>query len=712
MRPKTPFFSISPVLIRENMRRLWAIPVFGFLAYFFSGVFPILMNYNDLSRIWSHILSSLNNTQPFFLMIHALIPTISAAAIFRYLHAAGSASVMHAMPFTRFTLFYSNLASGLIMISLPVLANGAILLAIQKPVEYDADYSYQISGLYPPSTPNIMSTPHIMNWVGMSLVIVLFVYSLCVLAGIITGNTVMHIMTAGFLNFILPALFLLLTLWGDIFLFGFPPAVQVAGISSLTPLIYVPFSNGSPGWLLITIYLIVSALVCLFSAALYAIRPLERAGDMLVFRPVETAVNYLVTFFGMSVTAYYFYAMDGGTEESKSRFYIGAAAGALIFFILSRMLVKKTLRVWNRKAAAGFGVYAIAALLVIAGFSLDLSGYERRVPNPDRVEEVGFSVAGIVSMSEPFAESHSDGNNLLFKDPGNISAFIAFHKRVVDNISSFKHKERDYADLSVNLSYGGYSFPPDRVWSINYPFIREDKNLKQIFESQEFKSLNSLINLETDGFKSVTLHDWNYSVSLTPYQARELFSCVDRDKTLETWEQFTDLTYPLAIIETDYDATKQDDARRSGVSAYFTTAIPLYYENTVKWLRENGYYEIFVKEASDVVSMTALHIVNGAEAESVNVTDPANMQAVLRYGETAPIIAGDYWSVDVRFGKESAYAGSTANDNRDIEIEADYKEYGGANPAASIQPNVIIYCLNENNPALEAILGKAGNAKQ
>jgi hypothetical protein len=396
---------------------------------------------------------------------------------------------------------------------------------------------------------------------------------------------------------------------------------------------------------------------------------------------METAVNYLVTFFGMSVTAYYFYAMDGGTEESKSRFYIGAAAGALIFFILSRMLVKKTLRVWNRKTAAMFGVYAIAALLIIAGFDLDFSGYERRVPNPDRVEEVSFSIAGIVSMSKPFAESYSGDNNLLFKDPGNISAFTAFHKRVADNISSFKQKERVYSDLSVNLSYGaGYPFPLDRAWSIDYPFIREDKNLKQIFESQEFKSLNSLMNLDMDSFKNVTLHDnsWNYSASLTPYQVRELFSCMDRDKALETWEQFTDLAYPLAVIETDYDVTEQDDALTSVVSAYFTVAIPLYYENTVKWLYENGHYEILVKEASDVVSMTALHILDGAEAESVNVTDPANMQAVLRYGKTASIIAGDYWRVDVRFGKE----------------------------------NEIIYYLNENNPALEAILGKAGNTKQ
>ena len=46
MRSKVSYFSISPVLIRENIKRFWSISVLSFIGYFLSGVLPILLNVN------------------------------------------------------------------------------------------------------------------------------------------------------------------------------------------------------------------------------------------------------------------------------------------------------------------------------------------------------------------------------------------------------------------------------------------------------------------------------------------------------------------------------------------------------------------------------------------------------------------------------------------------------------------------------------------
>ncbi|MDD3350586.1 MAG: hypothetical protein PHC40_07045, partial [Eubacteriales bacterium] len=74
MNSKASYFSISLPLIKENMRRFWAIPVIAFLVYFLSGVFPVLMTYDKINNIASYIEMSLKNQQPFYMMAHLLVP--------------------------------------------------------------------------------------------------------------------------------------------------------------------------------------------------------------------------------------------------------------------------------------------------------------------------------------------------------------------------------------------------------------------------------------------------------------------------------------------------------------------------------------------------------------------------------------------------------------------------------------------------------------
>ncbi|MDR2816194.1 MAG: hypothetical protein LBB62_05775, partial [Proteiniphilum sp.] len=64
MQSTASFFSVSPALIRENLRRFWAVPAFGFVVYFFSGIFPLLMSGGNS---WYYTLrSTLNFANPGF----------------------------------------------------------------------------------------------------------------------------------------------------------------------------------------------------------------------------------------------------------------------------------------------------------------------------------------------------------------------------------------------------------------------------------------------------------------------------------------------------------------------------------------------------------------------------------------------------------------------------------------------------------------------
>ena len=204
-------------LIRENMRRFWAVSVLAFLVYFLSGVFPILMSYKDLAPMASYIQMSLHNMQPFFMGAHLLVPVITAVLLFRYLQNVSSVAVMHSLPFTRSKLFNSGFVSGLILVSLPVLLNGVILLLLSKPTYRQWGYGENLTI----STENVFARAEVLNWMGTSLLIVLVLFSVAVFTGIVTGNNLMHLLTSYFFIFLIPLLYAVFNFYFQEFLYGF-----------------------------------------------------------------------------------------------------------------------------------------------------------------------------------------------------------------------------------------------------------------------------------------------------------------------------------------------------------------------------------------------------------------------------------------------------------------------------------------------------------
>ncbi|MEG1585090.1 MAG: hypothetical protein RR361_08565, partial [Anaerovorax sp.] len=209
MKSKASYFSISVPLIKENFRRFWAIPVLSFLVYFFSFPFQVIMSYGHLNELSLFIGNALLNHQIPIMFAHGVFPAIAAVIVFRYLQSTSSATVMHAMPFSRNKLFNSNGISGLLLVLIPFLLNGLILLALSKPVF--SMYEGQ----------NAFARTDILVWMGESVVIICFVYAISVFAGIVTGNMMMHFAMAGLLNFVVPGLLMLFSVYFQQFVFGF-----------------------------------------------------------------------------------------------------------------------------------------------------------------------------------------------------------------------------------------------------------------------------------------------------------------------------------------------------------------------------------------------------------------------------------------------------------------------------------------------------------
>jgi ABC-2 type transport system permease protein len=669
MKLKASYFSVSKPLIIEDLRRFWAIPALAFLVYFQSGVFPVLMSYGHLNDMGNYITMSLNNQQPFYMFAHLLFPVIAAVVIFRYLQGISSVSVMHSMPFTRAKLYNSGFLAGLILIAAPILANGLILLAISKPV-YN---QYASTTGIVTDTVNLFARTDILNWIWVSLIIAFTIYAVSVFAGIVTGNSLMHFATAVWFNFLIPALYAVFIAYFSHYLFGFDTSGYWTEYGMrISPYLNVLQNEGHFG-AGATVYYIVSILILYgVTSLLYQKRKLERATDSLAFTFMEPIICYLIAFLGMTLLGFYFQALG----QSELYMYAGLAAGTVIFFIIGQMIVKKTPRIYNGKSLKNFGIYALIAVVFILSLNFDLTGFEKRVPDPGKVESAafseGFNLGGMVSMNyvngKPIHTGFGDGNGFRFKDPTNIKALTGLHQSLINNKTKLENLENLFTS-SIYLEYNTDSvFPLTRRYQIDYDYYRHSPEFKQLYESKEFKDFFAPGNLNYIGLSGIFIS------SDQPIQATvdirnkadmlEFLACMDADFKAQSFEDMSSLKHPYAVADVSFtykDKNSKTPDQILNNNANFK--ISSGYKNTIKWLEAHGYGSRFIRSADKIEYIELYHYVqqenipnqaqpaqfgpnqvtSAVSSDGLKIDDPMKIQQLLDTYESQNVNYDDYY---------------------------------------------------------------------
>lgn len=640
MKFKASYFNISLPLVKENLRRFWAIPVISFLLYFLSGAVPILMSYAHINDMADYIQMCLTNKQPFYMAVHLMMPIITAVIVFRYLQTSSSVTAMHAMPFTRATLYNSSVASGLILNVLPIAVNEIILLLIAKPTYFTYGY------IIPFNAVNIFSRMTVLNWFWHSLIIVLVVYAIAIFAGLVTGNSIMHLAAAFGFNFLIPALYGTFVAYCNMYIFGFANNGNWEKILlAISPYLQI-FSSNKSFSVGLQVYYIVNALILfVVSGFLYQKRQLERTSDALVFNFMIPIINYLIAFFGMSLIGFYFTSLDA--DKGKGFMYGGLTAGAVIFFILGRMIVLKTPRIFNMQSFKNFSVYAVIAIVFVTSITLDLTGYENRVPSPASIKGVysstfsDFSDSGRFS-SESFISSGKSKdtqntdevqdpylwNLFYYKDPENIKSITQLHKSIID--AKKQLKDSTYNGLAQNISFSyinGFPLGMQRSYSLNYNFLASNPYCKKIFESQEYKSFFSLSNLKAERITSISVQDQFYSIGYdrpglnisNPDKVNELISCLDKDFQARTFEQHISCLHAFGTANITYK-TLSDDKKL--VDNSIQLRILQSDRNTINWMKSNVYESTLAVDPTMIKSIT-FYKYDKPEQEQYYQTAPA-----------------------------------------------------------------------------------------
>ena len=450
-------------LIKENLKRFWPIVMAAFMYWLVCGPFalaisgPLIGGGGYRFSMMRDILSHLN---PAPILLDITLPVALSLAVFGYLHKTNSTGVMHAMPYSRTSLFVSNYISGLLMSLLPMLLSVLVLLPMSARVELpEVAFEGSLVTL-------------LLRFALEDATVIAFVYSIAVFAASICGLSVLHTLTAVALNFICPVVFLLLTGYMEIYEYGFRfGSLAEDYIFRMNPYMQV-MSGGGLTTGEIALYLGISLLISIAAWLAYRARQLEKTGDSYVFRTAKYIIGFLMIFGCSSLTGFVFNSSIG---------YASYALGFLVGYVVSQMIVNKSTRIFTKECLISGLVSAIVIAAVICMFRFDLIGYQTRVPQESRVERVIVD-SGTFDLG-------LDGRNDVIEDSTNIARICDFHRSIVADKSNYIHGiyyHSEWDTTYINLKYeltNGKTL--QRAYWLPKTMLRNSQELRDIWNSYE-----------------------------------------------------------------------------------------------------------------------------------------------------------------------------------------------------------------------------------
>lgn len=509
-------FSVSPALIRENFKLCWYVPALAFLLYFFAGIFPIILNLSDMGSIARYVNSSLNNYNVVYPLYMAGIPLVAAMLMMSFFHKPAKALAMHAHPYSRSKLFNSHVLSGWLMCIIPVVLTALLYLVFMRETLIYSTSELVMDSLFVTGEPitdshNIYTFGAVMMWLASSIGMMTFFYGLYILAGSLTGNSAMHLLLSGLFFIIVPALLLIVSTYCESYIKGFvslPDWVSdvMRCFNPLIMMITTGMETIVTAKTTLT-YLVLGLVFIVAGGAAYRLAKLEKVGDSMIFRPVEEIITYLVVFVGMTVFGFFFQSFK---TDSKAFLIIGMVIGTLITFFITKVVIARSVKIFNMKNLKSLGVYVVIAALFTAFTVYDITGISKRLPKLDQVESVsceymftGYDMDSFVSGS---FQGLSDIGKLT--SPSVINKVYELQKYVVEN--ELYKQDEPFGHYYISSADSGDTHGGNMVLAESVQFVYKYKNGSEFKRSFQFALDDKAAELIND-----IVTDPDYRASLT-----------------------------------------------------------------------------------------------------------------------------------------------------------------------------------------------------
>lgn len=435
---------------------------------------------------------------------------LAAMAVCSHLYTTRSCNFTAALPPKRTALFATHYLTGLLWLVVPV----AVMTLMASFLAIGCSLSGFASGL------------------ALVCMQTLFFYSFAVLCGMLTGHLLALPVFYGIFNGLVGGLWYLLTLLFREFYFGYPGSLVAvpAWVEWFTPA-WQLFSYGSPdaGYGMSAVYAGVGIVFALAAWLLYVKRPMERAGDVVIWAGLRPVFRY-----GVALCSGL--ALGSLTRLVLGLDELGLAVSVMLWGVagcfVGQMFLSKSVRVLRYWKGAGAIACACAALFLV--MKLDLTGYETQVPEADEV--VSVTISGLDSYP---VDTASNFHDIQTQDPQAISLITQLHQALVDQRNTFNgyYDNSTRFDVTYTLadgtrltrSYTVYVNEVDldragTVTQLAHQLVNDSKLMLLSYEFHEleadgYRPTGGTFYLTSDTGNTSTGHDLSTSEAQSLYQA-------------------------------------------------------------------------------------------------------------------------------------------------------------------------------------------------
>ena len=409
MRSKNWSFNLSLPVLRKDFTRFW--PVWGSYLAIWCLILPIpILNEttagfaleNGLAQDIQRII--INAGEHTSLVMSLIYGGLAAFAVWSYLYQSRSASLFHALPVDRGTLFWSHWTAGLGFLVLP---NCLIFLL---------SYLCQLMA-------GCANPTHLLLWLAITSLENLLFYAIGTVAAHVTGSLPAMPVLYGLVNFAVSACELLMNDFACALYYGVNSLeLRLSGLSPFLYLlgecenIYVAQEVVGGDWstsvtriqqfdpaffLPLGLYALAALVMSAIALMIYRRRATESAGDVIAIPWLRPAAKYAFSFGCALALGWLFDQVLFPMDSNGLTIFLSTALGGAIGYIAASMLLKKSFRVFRARQLAG--LLAVFALLGAWTLSLhfDLFRVESRVPDSTEVQSVYLTCDSSLTLTEP-----------------------------------------------------------------------------------------------------------------------------------------------------------------------------------------------------------------------------------------------------------------------------------------------------------------------
>lgn len=441
MRSERSWF--NPTLFRKNLTRFW--PVWGLYLTIWLFVLPITLvldNYTADRFACRYVLESV---QEIGLPMAVVFALLAAVAVWSYLCNHRSVYMMHTLAIRREGLFLTNFLSGMAFMVGPNIIVFVLTLLAEL-----------LSGA--------VDVGALLVWLVSVSLMELFFFCFATFCAMFTGHILGLPGFYAILNGLAAGLVVLIDFTLSSFVFGYSGVDGLYRVAEwLTPAwkmgdrleVRREMVNGeyldSTAWLAGTGYIFVYAALGLILAglalALYRHRHMERVGDVVTVTWMRPVFQYGVAFCSALAFGTLLYEIFRGTlpDGAWTLLVFMLLCGAVGYFV-ARMLLEKSFRVFGYWK--GCVPFLAVLVLLTAAVEMDVTGYERYVPQESEVAKI--------QISSLYTRPHDEAEYLGMADvtdPEIIRAVLDLHQTTVAN--------RDFLENEANT--GGWNFGEETV---------------------------------------------------------------------------------------------------------------------------------------------------------------------------------------------------------------------------------------------------------